>query len=43
MLKGQNFDSKASYYLNIVDKGSGEVRDHVEFSIKIAFADDFGF
>lgn len=42
-LKGQEFSSTDPYYLNIVDKDSGEVKEHVEFSIKIAFANDFGF
>ena len=42
-LKGQEFSSTDSYYLNIVDKDSGEVKEHIEFSIKIAFANDFGF
>lgn len=42
-LKGQEFSSTDPYYLNIVDKDSGEVKDHIEFSIKIAFANDFGF
>lgn len=42
-LKGQEFSSTDPYYLNIVDKNSGEVKEHIEFSIKIAFANDFGF
>ena len=42
-LKGQEFSSTDPYYLNIVEKDSGEVREHIEFSIKIAFANDFGF
>ena len=42
-LKGQEFSSTDPYYLNIVDKDSGEVREHIEFSIKIAFVNDFGF
>lgn len=42
-LKGKEFSSTDPYYLNIVDKDSGEVKDHIEFSIKIAFANDFGF
>ena len=42
-LKGQEFSSTDPYYLNIVDKDSGDVKDHIEFSIKIAFANDFGF
>ncbi len=43
MLKGQNFDGNASYYLNILDKDTGTVLEHIEFSIKIAFANDFDF
>lgn len=42
-LKSVNFDSNAVYYLNIVDKESGEVIEHTEFSVKIAFANDFDF
>ena len=42
-LKGQEFSCTDPYYLNIVDKDSGEVKEHIEFSIKIAFANDFGF
>lgn len=42
-LKGQNFDCSAAYYLNIVDKETGTVLEHIEFSIKIAFANDFDF
>ncbi len=42
-LKNIEFDSDAFYYLNIVDKESGEIIEHTEFSIKIAFANDFDF
>lgn len=41
-LKCRNFDSEV-YYLNIVDKETGVVLSHIEFSIKIAFANDFDF
>lgn len=42
-LKGQEFSNTDPYYLNIVEKDGGEVKEHIEFSIKIAFANDFGF
>lgn len=42
-LKGQEFSCIDKYYLNVVDKDSGEVKDYIEFSIKIAFANDFWF
>ena len=42
-LKNVEFDSNAVYYLNIVDKETGTVIERTEFTIKIAFANDFGF
>lgn len=33
-LKGQNFDCSAAYYLNIVDKETGTVLEHIEFPLK---------
>ena len=42
-LKSVNFDSNVVYYLNIVDKESGEIIEHTEFSVKITFANDFDF
>lgn len=42
-LKSMKFDSNAVYYLNIVDKETGTIIEQTEFSIKIAFADDFDF
>ena len=42
-LKGREFNGSEPYYLNITDKETGELKEHIEFSIKIAFANDFGF
>lgn len=42
-LKNVDFDSNAVYYLNIVDKESGTIIERTEFSVKIAFANDFDF
>ena len=42
-LKGQKFSSTNMYYLNIVEKETGNIIEHIEFSIKIAFATDFNF
>ena len=42
-LKSVEFDSNAVYYLNIVDKETGDVIERTEFSVKIAFANDFDF
>lgn len=42
-LRNVEFDGNAVYYLNIVDKDSGEIIERTEFSIKIAFANDFDF
>ncbi len=42
-LKSVDFDRKAAYYLNVVDKETGTVVEHTEFSIHIAFANDFDF
>ncbi|WP_294471299.1 BREX-1 system phosphatase PglZ type A [uncultured Ruminococcus sp.] len=42
-LKSVEFDGNAAYYLNIVDKETGTVSEHTEFSVKIAFANDFDF
>ncbi|MBR6336712.1 MAG: hypothetical protein IKR76_03170 [Ruminococcus sp.] len=42
-LKGMEFDPDAKYYLNIVMKETGSLTEQIEFSIKIAFANDFDF
>lgn len=42
-LKSVAFDGNAAYYLNIVDKETGEIAERTEFSVKIAFANDFDF
>ena len=42
-LKSVEFDSNAVYYLNIVDKETGEIIERTEFNIKIAFVNDFDF
>lgn len=42
-LKSVEFDGDAAYYLNIVDKQTGEVIERTEFSVKVAFANDFDF
>ncbi|MBP3759851.1 MAG: BREX-1 system phosphatase PglZ type A, partial [Ruminococcus sp.] len=42
-LKSAEFDRNDVYYLNIVDKETGTTIERTEFSIKIAFANDFDF
>ena len=42
-LKNVAFDGNAPYYLNIVDKETGEIMERTEFSVKIAFSNDFDF
>lgn len=42
-LKSAEFDGNAVYYLNIVDKETGAIIERTDFSIKIAFANDFDF
>ncbi len=41
-LKGMEFKKTDTYYLTIVEKGTTNVVDRIEFSIDITFADDFG-
>lgn len=42
-LKSVEFDGNAAYYLNIVDKETGDIIEKTEFSVKIVFANDFDF
>ncbi len=42
-LRGTEFDGNAPYYLNIADKADGTVLERIEFSVKIAFSNDFDF
>ena len=42
-LKNVAFDGNTPYYLNIVDKETGEIMERTEFSVKIAFSNDFDF
>ena len=42
-LKSADFDGNAVYYLNVVDKEAGTIIERTEFSVKIAFANDFDF
>ncbi len=42
-LKSLEFDGNAAYYLHVVDKETGVIMEHIEFSVKIAFANDFDF
>ena len=42
-LKNVAFDGNAVYYLNIVDKETGDLIERTEFSVKIAFSNDFDF
>lgn len=42
-LKNVSFDENASYFLNIVDKATGEITEHTKFSVKVVFANDFDF
>jgi hypothetical protein len=41
-LKGENFDKSRPYYLTIADADTDEIKEKIEFSIDIAFTDDFG-
>lgn len=43
VLKSQEFSSTEPYYLNIVDKESGALKERIEFNIKVSFRNDFGF
>ena len=42
-LKGREFKKNDVYYMTVVDTETGDVIDSTEFSISIAFVDDFGF
>lgn len=42
-LKSMEFKKAGTYYLTIVEKESGTVVDWVEFTIDIAFVNDFDF
>lgn len=42
-LKNVAFDGNAVYYFNIVDKETGDLIERTEFSVKIAFSNDFDF
>ena len=42
-LKGIEFKKTETYYLTIVEKGTTNVTDRIEFTIDIAFANDFDF
>ena len=42
-LKGQEFKKTDTYYLTIIEKGTTNVLDRIEYTIDIAFAGDFDF
>ncbi len=42
-LKGQEFKNTDTYYLTILEKGTANVLDRIDFTIDIAFAGDFDF
>ena len=42
-LKSLDFKKTDSYYLTVVEKGSSSVTDRIEFTIDIAFVNDFDF
>ena len=42
-LKGQEFKKTDTYYLTIIEKGTTNVLDRIEYNIDIAFAGDFDF
>lgn len=42
-LKSEEFKKTESYYLTIVEKGTANVTDRIEFTIDIAFVNDFDF
>ncbi|MDE5738336.1 MAG: BREX-1 system phosphatase PglZ type A, partial [Oscillospiraceae bacterium] len=42
-MKNQKYSKTEKYYLNIVEKNSSVVSEHIEYTINIAFADDFDF
>lgn len=43
VMKGEQFDSKANYHLNIAEKDSGEVKTRIDFRLNISFVNDFDF
>ena len=42
-LKSEEFKKTETYYLNIVEQGTKNVTDRIEFTIDIAFVNDFDF
>lgn len=42
-LKSMEFKKTETYYLTIVEKESGTIADRIEFTIDIAFVNDFDF
>ena len=42
-LKGQEFKKTDTYYLTIIEKGTTNILDRIEYTIDIAFANDFDF
>lgn len=42
-MKNISFSKDEKYYLNIVEKDSGNCMERIEYKINIAFLDDFGF
>ena len=42
-LKSFEFKKTDTYYLNVVEKDSGNVAEKIEFTIDIAFVNDFDF
>lgn len=42
-MKGQEYPREEQYFLNIVEKGTTNVLAHIEFTINIAFVNDFDF
>ena len=42
-LKSVEFKKTATYYLTVVEKGTTNVIDKIEFTIDIAFVNDFDF
>lgn len=43
LMKSLTYKRDVKYYLNIQDRNSGNLSERIEFSINIAFTDDFGF
>lgn len=42
-MKNMTYKRENKYYLNIQERNSSNLPERIEFTINIAFTDDFGF